>query len=238
MDKKKQRCIVCHKMYADADSIQLKSLSKELQQLILAEHPEASDEAFICLDDLMDYRLQYIREMVQDDSKNMNTLNEKVINSIKEGTSLVTTSNETDAEKLTLGEKVADAIAKFGGSWGFIFSFLVVLVGWIIINSIALFTKPFDPYPFILLNLILSCLAAIQAPVIMMSQNRQEKRDRNQSDSDYQVNLKSEIEIRLLHEKMDHMLTQQWQHLVNIQTVQIDLLNELQERLEVLEKKE
>ena len=186
---------------------------------------------------MMDYRLHYIKDMIKTDSENIESLNKNVLDSIKEGMPIVKNTNEDVTTNLTLGEKVADGIAKFGGSWGFIFLFLFVLVAWIIINSIALFTKPFDPYPFILLNLILSCLAAIQAPVIMMSQNRQEKRDRQQSDSDYQVNLKSEIEIRLLHEKMDHMLTEQWEHLVNIQNIQVDLLNELQERMEVLEKK-
>ncbi|MGX7418772.1 DUF1003 domain-containing protein [Carnobacterium gallinarum] len=237
MKQKNERCIICHKMHNDVDGIKLKNLSQELRTLILTEHPDVSEDAFICLDDLMDYRLHYIRGMIQNDSENMKMLNEKVMNSIETGNSLVNDVSDTDTTKLTVGEKVADGIAKFGGSWSFIFAFLFVLITWIIINSIALFAKPFDPYPFILLNLILSCLAAIQAPVIMMSQNRQEKRDRNQSDSDYQVNLKSEIEIRLLHEKMDHMLTQQWQHLVNIQTIQVDLLNELQERMEVLEKK-
>ncbi|MDZ5757969.1 DUF1003 domain-containing protein [Carnobacterium maltaromaticum] len=235
--KKKEKCIICHKDYSETDGLHLTTLSKELRELILSEHPEFSEEAFICMDDLMDYRLHYIKDMIKTDSENIESLNKNVLDSIKEGMPIAKNTNEDVTTNLTLGEKVADGIAKFGGSWGFIFLFLFVLVAWIIINSIALFTKPFDPYPFILLNLILSCLAAIQAPVIMMSQNRQEKRDRQQSDSDYQVNLKSEIEIRLLHEKMDHMLTEQWEHLVNIQNIQVDLLNELQERMEVLEKK-
>ena len=129
--------------------------------------------------------------------------------------------------KLTLGEALADRIATFGGSWRFIIVFGSVLLVWILINTIALAAKPFDPYPFILLNLILSCLAAIQAPVIMMSQNRQETKDRLRSENDYRVNLKAELEIRHLHEKVDHLLSRQWERLAEIQQIQIELLSEV-----------
>jgi len=98
---------------------------------------------------------------------------------------------------------------------------------WIALNSVLLLRRPFDPYPFILLNLVLSCLAAIQAPVIMMSQNRQESKDRLRSQHDYRVNLKAELEIRQLHDKIDHLLSHQWERLVEIQQIQIDLLSEL-----------
>jgi len=129
--------------------------------------------------------------------------------------------------KLTLGERLADKVAEFGGSWRFIITFFIVMVMWIIMNSVLLLRKPFDPYPFILLNLVLSCLAAIQAPIIMMSQNRQEAKDRLRSEQDYRVNLKAELEIRYLHEKIDHLLAQQWQRLVEIQQIQMDLMEEL-----------
>jgi uncharacterized membrane protein len=131
-------------------------------------------------------------------------------------------------ENLSLGERLADRIAEFGGSWGFILAFAGLCLGWIVLNSIQLLlAKPIDPYPFILLNLMLSCLAAIQAPIIMMSQNRQESKDRLQSEHDYRVNLKAELEIRHLHEKIDHLLMNQWQRLMDIQQVQMDLLEEL-----------
>lgn len=107
--------------------------------------------------------------------------------------------------KYTFGEKLADQVASFGGSWKFIILFFTLLVVWIIINSIAFLMKPFDPYPFILLNLILSCLASIQAPIIMMSQNRQEVKDRLRAENDYKINLKAEYEIRALQEKVDQM---------------------------------
>jgi uncharacterized membrane protein len=122
---------------------------------------------------------------------------------------------------------MADHLASFGGSWTFIIIFGSILLMWIGLNSLLLLKKPFDPYPFILLNLVLSCLAAIQAPVIMMSQNRQEAKDRLRSQYDYQVNLKAELEIRHLHDKIDHLLSNQWERLVEIQQIQIDLLSEL-----------
>ena len=122
---------------------------------------------------------------------------------------------------------MADKIATFGGSWTFLICFAIFLFIWIGMNSLVLVLRPYDPYPFIFLNLILSCLAAIQAPIIMMSQNRQEAKDRIRSQHDYQVNLKAELEIRHLHEKVDHLLSHQWSRLVQIQELQLELLSEL-----------
>lgn len=130
-------------------------------------------------------------------------------------------------QELSFGARLADGIASFGGSWAFIIVFGVFIMLWITVNVLALLWKPPDPYPFILLNLILSCLAALQAPVIMMSQNRQEAKDRLRSEHDYRVNLKAELEIRQLHEKIDHLLLHQWERLAEIQQVQIELLNEV-----------
>ena len=120
-------------------------------------------------------------------------------------------------------------MASFGGSWAFIIIFGSVLLAWIVVNSVVLMRRPFDPYPYILLNLILSCLAAIQAPIIMMSQNRQEARDRLRAEHDYEVNLKAEIEIRQLHVKLDQLINHSWHRLLDIQQVQIDLMEELAE---------
>ncbi len=122
---------------------------------------------------------------------------------------------------------MSDQIASFGGSWRFIILFGVVLVLWIILNAALLLNRGFDPYPFILLNLILSCLAAMQAPIIMMSQNRAELRDRLRSENDYKINLKAELEIRHLHEKIDHLLRRQYNRLFEIQQIQIELLEEI-----------
>ena len=131
----------------------------------------------------------------------------------------------------TLGERVADNIASFGGSWPFIFIFLGLILGWMIVNTLLighlLHGHAFDPYPYIALNLVLSGLAGIQAPIIMMSQKRQEAKDRLRSENDYRVNLKAELEIRHLHEKMDHILTRQWERLAEIQQIQLEIMQDM-----------
>jgi len=129
-------------------------------------------------------------------------------------------------EKFTFGDRMSDRVATFGGSWTFIPSLLGVLVIWMTLNVSALLFKPFDPYPFILLNLVLSCVAALQAPIIMMSQRRQESKDRLRAENDYRVNLKAELEIRVLHDKIDHQVSHQWQRMTGLQEIQIELLEE------------
>ncbi|MCC7477244.1 DUF1003 domain-containing protein [bacterium] len=115
--------------------------------------------------------------------------------------------------KASPGERVADKMARIGGSWGFIFGFLLFLAAWITVNAALLAGRAFDPYPFILLNLALSMIAALQAPVIMMSQNRQERMDRLRSEHDFRINLRSELELRSLHAKVDRLMSHQWQEL-------------------------
>ena len=132
-------------------------------------------------------------------------------------------------ETLSEGQKISDKVAKFGGSWRFIISFGVVLSIWIIFNSVMMIKFRFDPYPFILMNLILSCIAALQAPIIMMSQNRKEAKDRLRAESDYKTNLKAELEIRHLNIKVDLLITHQWQHLIEFQQMQLDILEEINE---------
>jgi uncharacterized membrane protein len=134
-------------------------------------------------------------------------------------------------EALTFGQRMADHIAEFGGSWTFIIVFFSFILVWILINLYVLTTKPFDPFPFILLNLILSCLASIQAPIIMMSQNRQEQKDRIRGEHDYKINLKAELEIKLLSEKIDHLLVHQNRKLLEIQEVQTDYLEDLMKEI-------
>ena len=133
---------------------------------------------------------------------------EEVLNLLAD--SKISVSPKKEKEKYTLGQRAADTIAKFAGSWAFIFSFAGVLILWMVVNAI-LATKAFDPYPFILLNLVLSCVAAIQAPLIMMSQNRQEEKDRNRAENDYKVNLKTEIMIEDLYDKVNAILAKQLQ---------------------------
>ncbi len=136
------------------------------------------------------------------------------------------TTREFDAQ-LTFGERVSDKVAEVGGSWTFILLFLSVLVAWMLLNTIVLARGAFDPYPYILLNLVLSCVAAIQAPIIMMSQRRHGDADRLKAEHDYEVNVKSELEIMQLHAKLDELRERDWAHLVAMQNEQIALLQRL-----------
>jgi len=138
---------------------------------------------------------------------------------------------KSDEAELTYGQRLADKVASFGGSWTFISAFGVFLLCWIVFNIVYLNNEGFDPYPFILLNLILSCIAALQAPIIMMSQNRQEEKDRERAKKDYMINLKSELEIRILHEKLDHLIIHQQQELLEIQRVQIEMMDDILESI-------
>jgi uncharacterized membrane protein len=135
-------------------------------------------------------------------------------------------------EVLTKGQKISDRVAEFGGSWTFIITFFVILTIWIVFNSLATQKLNFDPYPFILMNLILSCVAALQAPIIMMSQNRQEEKDRKRSENDYLINLKAELEIRSLHQKVDLLLEEQIKILFDSQAQQLELLKIIEKKLE------
>ena len=168
--------------------------------------------------------------MLESEKGELTSLENEVLTSLRNHETL---SKNVDSEfegEWTLGERLADRIATFGGSWIFLILFGLFLLVWISINSFILYAHPPDPYPYILLNLILSCLAAIQAPIIMMSQNRQEAKDRLRSEHDYQVNLKADLEIRHLHEKLDHLLSHQWERLAQIQEIQLELLAEISRR--------
>ena len=172
------------------------------------------------------FRSNYIQGLLESEKGELSTLDQEVLDSLKRHETLASNVDDEYEKTFTLGERMADRLADFGGSWNFIVILGSVSLGWIVVNTLVLVAKPFDPYPFIFLNLILSCLAAIQAPVIMMSQNRQEAKDRRRSEHDYQINLKAELEIRHLHERLDHLLSRQWERLVAIQQVQLDVLSE------------
>ena len=189
--------------------------------------PAFDEKGFICLDDLGQFRKDYVREVLQDEIGELSALDQEVIESLHEHEILSSDIERQFEKKLTFGERLSDRIAEFGGSWKFLISFGAVIFVWIAANVVLLATRAFDPYPFILLNLILSCLAAVQAPVIMMSQNRSEARDRLRAENDYKVNLKAELEIRHLHEKLDHLLRRQYNRLFEIQQIQIELLQEI-----------
>lgn len=170
---------------------------------------------------------KYIGDLLNVESDHLKKLNSIVLEAVKEEDLILEKITKQSEQHLTAGQRVSDKVAKFGGSWKFIIIFSVVLVLWIAVNAFLPAGKRFDPFPFILMNLILSCVAALQAPVIMMSQNRQQEKDREQSVNDYMINLKAEIEIRTLHQKMDLLIQEQFKKLIESQAEQIRLLQQI-----------
>lgn len=228
----KIKCDICNKMFTTDNIISGYGIRHEVEKIIKRDYENWSDANNICKQDFDVYRTKYINTIIKEEDGIIEKLQKDVLASINDDDIIAENINASLKETLNLGDKVSDKVASFGGSWRFIIIFFLILTVWIVINSIVLIRKPFDPYPFILMNLILSCLAAIQAPIIMMSQNRQEKKDRIRSENDYKVNLKSEIEIRTLHEKVDHLLLDQWSKMMKIQEVQIEILEEIKEKME------
>lgn len=226
----KQVCQVCHLEKNISELVPAATMRKSVTETIRAEVPDWSDEGFICLNDLNHYRTEHIREILTRERGELSDLEAEVAKSLAEQELLSQNINAEFDDKLTVGEKVADHVASFGGSWKFIIIFGSIILVWIVTNTALLLSRAFDPYPFILLNLLLSCLAALQAPVIMMSQNRQESKDRLRSEHDFKINLKAELEVRHLNEKLDHLINHQWQNLLETQQVQLDMLNELMAR--------
>lgn len=214
-------CAVCGKSFALNNLIPGELVRKEISAEIVKAVPDWSAEKFFCRTDLTDFRGRYVHALLEPEKGELSTLEQDVLRSLKEHELLSTDVESEFEQQWSFGERLADRIAAFGGSWTFLIWFGVFLLCWIGMNSLTLFFRPVDPYPFIFLNLILSCIAAIQAPVIMMSQNRQEAKDRVRSQHDYQINLKAELEIRHLHEKVDHLLSHQWDRLVEIQELQL-----------------
>jgi uncharacterized membrane protein len=209
------------------EEIKRQDLREGIFNLIKSEFPEFKDDCYISLEELNQFRRQYLSSLIVEENGEIDVLDRDVMNAIRNNSVLSENIEETIGETLTTGQKLADKIATFGGSWTFILTFFIVIILWISMNVWILASKSFDPYPFILLNLILSCVAAIQAPIIMMSQNRKEHKDRIRSENDYKVNLKAELEIKLLSEKIDHMLVHQNKKLLEIQQIQTDYLEDL-----------
>ncbi len=219
-------CHICGQAFPAAKIRPWVSVRPGVSELIAKSAPGWAEGKHICKPDLVRFRRQYVEQLLKDERGELDELDRQVIESLEAG-HFISRNPEDEIERdSTFGERTADKVAEFGGSWPFIISFIIILIIWITINIVGLSAKPFDPYPFILLNLVLSCLAAMQAPIIMMSQRRQETKDRFRAENDYRVNLKAELEIRQLHEKIDHQLAHQWEKLAELQQIQIDLLEE------------
>jgi len=223
-------CAVCGKTFSAAALVSGETIRDAVAREILKDHPGWTTESFVCRPDLNRYRARYVHSLLESERGELSSLEREVLGSLRDH-ELLARDVETEFEReWSFGERLADRMADFGGSWTFLLCFAAFLMLWIVMNSIVLLWRPVDPYPFILLNLVLSCLAAVQAPIIMMSQGRQEAKDRLRSQHDYQVNLKAELEIRQLHEKIDHLLSHQWERLAQIQEIQLELLSEIGRR--------
>lgn len=220
-------CQICGEAKPSEAMLPAATVRDALVEFIRFKHPDWSPRGHICQDDLTQIRADYIQNVLETERGELTALDLEVVRSLQEQEFMSRNVHAEFERRLSFGERLSDKIATFGGSWRFIIIFGLILIIWIALNSVVLLVRPYDPYPFILLNLVLSCLAALQAPIIMMSQNRQEAKDRLRSENDYRINLKAELEIRHLQEKVDHLLKQQWQRLLEIQQIQMDLMQEL-----------
>jgi len=228
---KKVVCRISGKEINSEDAYRADMVSENLFSFIKKDYPEIKSEDYISLDILNNYRRKYLSNIIREEIGESSELEKEVLQAIEKNKLLSVNIEPEIQEKLSVGQKLADRMASFGGSWAFVIIFFSFILAWMAINIVLLAKRSFDPYPFILLNLILSCLAAIQAPVIMMSQNRQEQKDRIRSEHDYKINLKAELEIQLLHEKMDHLITHQNKRLLEIQEIQADFLEDILKNL-------
>ncbi len=221
---KNKTCELCRNIFSDSDVFNNSQLRLAVREEIIRQQPSWNEDSYICESCLDKVRIKLLQDMIEQERGELSALDERVIDSLAQHEIVTQHTEDTFAEGLSFAQKLSDKMASFGGSWKFLILFCVVLTGWIIINQIVPSADKFDPYPFILLNLVLSCLAAVQAPIIMMSQNRQEAKDRLRSEHDYQDNLKAELEIRQLHMKIDQLLKRQWSRLLEIQQMQIEML--------------
>jgi uncharacterized membrane protein len=222
------RCLLCDQEKTFASCFSSAAVRAPLASFIAKRHPEcAHTEGYYCLPCLNAERSAFVLEELEKERGELSAVEAEVSRKATEHSAIAAHLDQHFQKSLTLGQHLADSVARVGGSWPFVTSFCAALVAWVILNSLLLATHAFDPYPYILLNLVLSCVAALQAPIIMMSQNRQAARDRLEADEDYKVNLKAELEIAALHDKVDHLLHVQWERMMELQQTQLDLLQDI-----------
>ena len=215
----------------DSEIVSGSEIRQGVFNLIREEYPDFNGDSILSMDELNRYRRLYLTRLVEQEHGELARIDLDVMRAIQNNSILSENIDVKKKSRRTRGQKLADQIAAFGGSWTFIIAFFSFLMCWMLLNSFLLGQYAYDTYPYILLNLILSCIAAIQAPIIMMSQNRQEQKDRQRAENDYKVNLKAELEIKLLSEKIDHLLVHQNKKLLEIQEVQIDYLEDLMKKM-------
>lgn len=217
-------CAISGKACSPEHAVSLSALHQTIQQYVFRNYPGTTTESIISDEQLINLEKNYLNEILTNELGELDDLEKEVLNSISHSKILSEKIEDILDEEITFGDRLSDKVASFGGSWKFIIAFFSFMAFWIVLNVVLLHDKVFDPYPFILLNLLLSCLASIQAPLIMMSQNRVEAKDRARSEHDYKINLKSELEIQLLHKKIDHLLIHQNKHLLEMQRIQAEMM--------------
>ena len=222
----RRACAISGKPLPPKAMVILGDLRPSLVERIHRDFPDLPLTATIGKTEVDRYRALYVEELLLAEHGELTVLDKQVAQSLANHDTIAEDIEQSYADKRPLGDRFADNLAKFGGSWEFLIGFGLALAIWMAANSILTGRLDFDPYPFIFLNLILSCLAAVQAPVILMSQRRAEQKDRLRAESDYRVNLKAELEIRHLHEKLDHLISKQWQRLAEIQQIQLESMQQ------------
>ncbi len=225
-----RQCVLCGRYGRQHEFVPAEAVRPQVAAHVAERFPDTwTGDGFLCRTCLNTERGDYVVARLRQERGSLSAVEAEVAR--KAGESLILAENleEEFQRGTTFGQRAADATARVGGSWGFVVGFTVALLVWIAVNTWLLASRAFDPYPYILLNLCLSCLAALQAPIIMMAQNRQAARDRAQADQDFRINLQAEISILNLHEKVDHLLHAQWERLVELQQIQIDLMEEIAE---------
>lgn len=232
----KVTCYITHKSIDESHAVKGLSIRDTLLSFIHENHPDFTVNDYISRSEFDRIRRTYLLHIVTLENDDLTQVQQQVLDAIANNKILSEDVEPIIENQLSIGQRAADRIAEFGGSWTFITLFFGVLVSWIIMNAWFLGKTPFDPYPFILLNLILSCLAAVQAPIIMMSQNRVEQKDRIRSENDYKINLKAELEIKLLHEKLDHLTFTQNRRIIEVHQMEIEYLDDILEELKLKNK--
>jgi uncharacterized membrane protein len=220
-------CYISKATLKKGDAIRGEDIREGIFKMVKSSYPGFNKKLYISTKELHCFRRLYLSSLISREKEDLAIIDKDVIDTFKKNPVLSENMYEKKEAKLTIGQKLADKIAFFGGSWTFIIIFFSFIIIWMVINVIVLISKPFDPFPFILLNLFLSCLAAVQAPIILMSQNRQSEKERTRGEHDYKIDLKAELEIKLLSKKVDHLLVRQINNLLEIQEVQTDYLEDL-----------
>lgn len=227
-------CYISHDSIDEAVAVKGIYMRDTIFSYICESYPGFTHEDYISRKELDKIRKNYLLHLIATENEDISLVEQQVVDAITSNKILSEDIEPIIDNRLSMGQCAADKIAEFGGSWKFIITFFLILIIWIMMNAWFLGKKSFDPYPFILLNLILSCLAAIQAPIIMMSQNRLEQKDRMRGENDYKVNLKAELEIKLLHEKLDHLTFIQSKRMLEVQQIQVDYLEDILEKIDKL----